>query len=170
MHDSAYEFLTRVASALSTPGRVVELGSRDVNGSPRALFPAPDYVGVDLDAGPGVDVVADAADWSPPDGTPFDLVLCTEVLEHCAQAADLCANAHRLLRAGGAFVVTCASPLREPHGKDGEALPAGEYYRGVSRGDLAGWLTAAGFELLLFDPAAPEEDVYAVAFKGRAGA
>src|SRR5262245_32438914 len=68
---------------------VLECGSRDVNGSLRPMIEAQgpvSYIGVDMEDGPGVDVVMDAADLSL-DGVlevigPWDVVVCTEMLEH----------------------------------------------------------------------------------------
>ena len=57
---------------------VLEIGSYDVNGSIRSLFDTEHYVGVDLVAGPGVDVVADGQSVDYPDAT-FDVVLSCEV-------------------------------------------------------------------------------------------
>ena len=150
---------------------MVELGSRDFNGTVRDLFPsAPTYLGVDLAPGAGVDVVADAADWRPPPGQPApELVVCCEVLEHTRAASAIVRNAHTLLAPGGRFVVTAASTGRPPHSAlDGGPLRAGEYYRNVNRRDLAGWLVGAGFavEALEFHP--DRGDVYALARKDAA--
>ena len=81
MHPEARAFVAGVARRAGARW-VVELGARDLNGTVRDLFPsARGYTGVDLVAGPGVDVVADAADWRPREPAP-DLVVCCEVLEH----------------------------------------------------------------------------------------
>jgi SAM-dependent methyltransferase len=139
MHDAARRFCEAVAGALKPPARVVEIGSRNVNGSVRYLFPGACYVGVDAMAGPGVDVVADGATFAARE--PFDVVLCTETLEHAADPAAMCRNLVALCRPGGAILVTAATPDRPPHsGIDGERLRDGEPYRGVTPADLAGWL------------------------------
>ena len=66
------------------PGSVLEVGSFNVNGSPRSLFKdATSYIGVDLRAGPDVDEIVDGHDlvsWAA--GRWFDTVLCFECLEH----------------------------------------------------------------------------------------
>lgn len=144
MHPEAYEFVREAVAALPRhPRRVCELGSLNVNGSIRGLFPeAALYVGVDLAAGPGVDVVADAADWSPPDWLRFDCVVSTEALEHTPRAADICANALRLLEPGGVLIVTAAGVGREPHTCGGAPLgDSGEFYRNVVAADLVTWLS-----------------------------
>ena len=62
MHKSSYQHMQRLVSTHLAPGstlKVVDIGSFDVNGSYRTLFTDPgwQYTGVDLEAGPGVDVV-----------------------------------------------------------------------------------------------------------------
>ena len=64
MHNSSYQHMQRLVSTHLAPGsalKVVDIGSFDVNGSYRTLFTDPgwQYTGVDLEAGPGVDVVLD---------------------------------------------------------------------------------------------------------------
>lgn len=66
------------------PGRVLEIGSLNVNGQVRDLFPdASMYIGVDTVAGPGVDAILDGHEVLSHFGVAaFDLVLCLEVIEH----------------------------------------------------------------------------------------
>lgn len=66
------------------PGRVLEIGSLDVNGQVRDLFTdAEVYIGVDNIAGRNVDVVLNGHDVLSHFGAgAFDLVLCLETLEH----------------------------------------------------------------------------------------
>lgn len=85
---------------------VLEVGSYNVNGSVRPLFDAKTYVGVDVAAGPGVDRVADACDL-PFDDKAFDLVVSTEMLEHCERPWLAVAEMHRVLVPGGVLLLTC---------------------------------------------------------------
>jgi SAM-dependent methyltransferase len=64
-------------------GRILDVGSRDINGSLRTFRPADaEYIGIDLEPGKGVDVVLDDPYKYPfPDGY-FDIVLSTSCLEH----------------------------------------------------------------------------------------
>jgi SAM-dependent methyltransferase len=73
MHPEAYEYVRRATGAKAhQPLRILEFGSRNVNGTVRDLFPAPAlYVGVDWADGLGVDYVGDAATWQYPAG-PVD--------------------------------------------------------------------------------------------------
>jgi len=66
--------------------RVIEVGSFDVNGSLRPIIEAyspGEYTGVDIMAGPGVDILCDAAHLIEKFGPEsFDAVISTEMIEH----------------------------------------------------------------------------------------
>ena len=145
MHEAVTDFVGRYAD---TSGRVLEIGSRNINGSVRHLFAgAADYVGVDAVDGPGVDIVGDGATIEVLFDS-FDVVACTEVLEHVDDtiAAGIIANAHRHLVAGGRFVMTCAGPGRGAHSAiDERPIRPWEFYRNVDADLLAAWLSDAGF-------------------------
>lgn len=136
MHVQAFEYVQRTIPRLAlSPRTVVEIGSRDVNGSVRHLFPGTTYTGLDVLPGPGVDIIADGADWLPAD--PVDLVLCLETLEHTPHPHRVVANALGMLRPSGGLIVTAATEPRAPHsGIDGGPLRAGEYYGNVDAGAL----------------------------------
>lgn len=146
MHREVMDWLRAIVPTLARRQFVCEFGSRNLNGSARCLFPDCRYVGVDLEAGPDVDVIADAADWSP--GPIFDLVLCLEMLEHTPRGAEVIRNAHRLLLPGGVLLATCATGYRCEHSgrglaPDGGGLPPqpGEHYANVSEAELREWLS-----------------------------
>lgn len=89
-------------------GRVLEVGSFDVNGSVRPLFDRAEvYVGVDIRPGPGVDVVVDPDTLEA--GVPLagaDVVISTEMLEHCQRPWLTVPAMARALVDGGHLVVT----------------------------------------------------------------
>jgi glycosyltransferase involved in cell wall biosynthesis len=92
---------------------VLEVGSLDVNGSVRPLIeshrPA-SYIGIDLEAGPGVDEVLDATSLVARFGLDaFDVVVCCEMLEHCADPAMALSNMVGVLRPGGVLIVSTRS-------------------------------------------------------------
>lgn len=149
MHDAVRGWVRRHVP--STASRVVEFGSLDINGGVRDLLPAAaTYIGVDVQDGPGVDIVADAATWAPDD--PPDLVLCLEVFEHCETWRDLIVNAYNILAPGGLFICTAAAPGRAPHSARRESSPdADEWYRNIADVDLHDALSAAGFETVTVD-------------------
>ena len=147
MHDQALEYVAAKVRefGLDRVGvTVLDLGGRDVNGTTRHLFTEPArYVVVDIEEHPSVDVVADAADLCLDE--LFDVVVCTEVLEHTELAAEIVATAWRHLAPGGVFVATMAGPGRAEHGAAGGSRQAGEFYRNVAPEWLDGWLSTAGF-------------------------
>ena len=170
MHVEVMQFL-RQSLALVLPrlavGRpvlaVCELGSKIVNGTPRALFvPGISYHGVDISPGRGVDQVADAADHTVDIGEGYDLVLCCEVLEHTPMGSDICHNAHRILRSGGIYLVTCATCDRVAHSTSGGSWHGQEHYANISEGELRQWLEP--FSLVLTHCRA-NVDLYALAVK-----
>ena len=163
MHDAAYAYVQRALARVPRPTRVLELGSRNVNGSVRDLFgPEVDYCGIDVRPGVGVDVVADAANFGK--DYDYDLVICCEVLEHSPEGAVICANAHRVLNWGGVLIVTTAYTGRAPHsGLDGGTLRHGEYYRNVTFDDLYDWL--APFAAAAYETNQTAHDLYATAVK-----
>lgn len=121
---------------------VLEVGSRNVNGSVRQFFSGGTYVGLDCEPGPGVDVVSLAHEYKPPTDALFDVVISCEAFEHDPYLRKSLTNVMRYLRIGGLFVATCASSSRPEHGTrktlttDGIFGPDPDYYRGVSSADL----------------------------------
>jgi SAM-dependent methyltransferase len=143
MHPEAYNYVKQFAEGRQF-GRVLEFGSLDINGSVRDLFRTDTYLGVDLQGGPGVDIVADAMFFDHP--IKFDVVVCCEVLEHAKYWDRIIQSAHRNLNLGGWFIVTCATDPREPHSaRDGGALRPGEFYMNVSDHLLDHYLSQSGF-------------------------
>jgi len=162
------EWVTRFATA--APLSILDIGGRDVNGTPRALFPnATAYTVLDLRPGANVDIVADAAEWNP-DGRCWDLVLCTEVFEHTPAWPAICRTAYRTLWPGGRFIVTTAAPGRPPHsGIDGGDRRADEHYANIDPAELRVALELAGFEQVTVDVQPSPADVRAVAVKPAGG-
>lgn len=108
MHDAARQYVADAVAKYGPFRRMLELGSRDVNGSARDLFDHPEqlYLGLDVLPGPGVDVVADAAEFCDPHRS--DAVVCCEVLEHTLLASRIVNQAARTLKRGGVFIRTTA--------------------------------------------------------------
>ncbi|GAA1281278.1 class I SAM-dependent methyltransferase [Saccharothrix xinjiangensis] len=134
MHPEALEGARAMIDAAGVDARAdllgLDLGGADINGTARSLLPMVRWVGLDAQAGPGVDIVADARTWTP--DREYDVVLCTELLEHVQGWERCIGTAWRALREGGHLVVTCASTGRRPHGARGEFHPGpGEWYANV---------------------------------------
>ncbi|PWE18737.1 methyltransferase type 11 [Marinicauda salina] len=94
--------------------KIADLGSQSVNGSYRELFSGADaFVGFDLEAGPGVDVVLDSPYDIPEEDGSFDLVVSGQMLEHCAHFWRVASEIERILKPGGlAFLIApSAGPI-----------------------------------------------------------
>lgn len=119
--------------------RVIELGAFDVNGSPRSIFTGQHaYIGVDMRAGPGVDIVANFHDLEIVPDASADLVLCIDSLEHDDAFWLTLETIARILRPGGAFLLSVPTiffRIYHPHPDD--------YWR----------FTAPAFFNILMDPA-----------------
>ncbi|HDR9765351.1 TPA: methyltransferase domain-containing protein [Burkholderia cepacia ATCC 25416] len=85
MHDTAYVIGGLVMSTYlpSSSARILEIGAQNVNGTLRDHAPRnAEYVGLDFEAGDGVDVVVTGLrDWNVPEAH-FDLVMASSVFEH----------------------------------------------------------------------------------------
>lgn len=162
MHAGPYSFVERYAT--DEPIRILEIGSRNINGTVRDHFPAADYVGVDLMPGPGVDVVGDASKQTFK--KLFDLVLCCEVFEHTDRWPVLLSAAYMALRPGGRIIVTCAARGRRAHsGIDGGELRPDEHYSNLRAGDLAKEIEESGFLLDTIEENHHWHDLYAFAHR-----
>jgi len=160
MHAAAMDWVSRFATDQQLA--VLDIGGRNINGSPRHLFPKAVYRVLDKVAAPDVDLIEDAAYWKPE--AVFQLVLALEVFEHTADWPEICGTAYKALKPGGRFVVTCAGPGRLPHsGYDGAAVRPDEFYANVDPDELDGVLEACGFTEIVIDQV--PTDVRAVAVK-----
>ena len=91
------KFIERHASS----GLTLDLGSQA--GPYSALFP--NRVSLDIRPGPGVQIVGDAQALGIGDGR-FDVVLCTEVLEHLPEPQKAIDEMFRVLKPGGELLLT----------------------------------------------------------------
>ena len=170
MHAEAMYFLHHHLARFATVSgiRVLEFGSRNINGTTRDIFLDADYYGVDIEDGEGVDEVADAAHWTRESMPAFDIVICAEVFEHTRDWPKIVESAFEALATGGVFVCTAAAPDREPHSAvNGDLLADDhtEYYCNVRPDDLKEKLEAAGFTVEGVAHNKTHGDVYAVAWK-----
>ncbi len=133
MHPEALEWVARHA----VEGTVLDVGGRDINGTPRHLY-GPDYTTVDLYE--PADHVGDIRTMSL---GKFDTVLCLEVFEHTSlwvEVLNACwaHTRHRL-------IVTAAGPDRASHSAlDGGGVREGEWYRNIHPDELTEALARLG--------------------------
>jgi SAM-dependent methyltransferase len=66
------------------------------------------YTSLDVVETPIVDIVCDAENMSLPDSS-YDLVICTQVLEHTQRPQKIVDECHRVLRPGGTFLLSVPS-------------------------------------------------------------
>lgn len=124
---------------------VLEIGSYDVNGSVRKVFATAErYVGVDLVAGPGVDLVVSGHELDHHDGS-YDVAISGECFEHDPHWHQTFSNMVRMTCPGGLVAFSCASRGRPEHGtaRTDKALSPGtqavgmDYYRNLDERDFA---------------------------------
>jgi len=122
MHSSAHVFGQLFFEHYWRPQfkRVLDIGSYDVNGSLRDVQPAgAEWVGVDIAAGPGVDVVlSDPYQYPFPD-EHFDAIVSTSCFEHDNMFWLTFLEAARVLAPGGALYLNVPSQ-GDYHGYPGD--------------------------------------------------
>lgn len=112
MHDTAYRIGGMVMNTYlpSSNAHVLEIGSFNVNGTLRDHAPAGmNYVGLDFEAGDGVDIVITGRDdWNVPDDH-FDLVMASSVLEHDPEFWKTFVAMCRKTKSGGHLYISAPS-------------------------------------------------------------
>lgn len=95
-------------------GNILEVGSRNVNGSLRDIIPV--SVGVDTLPGKGVDYVVDAASLTTKFGKDFDAVISTDMLEHVYHWQEALVGMWSVLKDNGYLFITMAAETKTYHG------------------------------------------------------
>lgn len=117
--------------------KVLDVGSYDVNGSYKSIFPEQKYVytGLDMCAGPNVDVVPeDIYHWAEIEDGQFDLVISGQAFEHIEYPWLTIKEVARVLKPSGFCIITA------PNGAPEHRYPT-DCYRYFSDGltALAKW-------------------------------
>ena len=115
MHRSVLEFAHAVLSPAEVEDKLVlEVGARNINGTLRDVIQPLKprlYIGIDIQDGPGVDLVLDVLD-APrvlrPGG--FDVVLCAGTLGYIDDWGGALKAMMTLLRRGGVLLLTARGP------------------------------------------------------------
>lgn len=123
--------------------KILEIGSYIVTLSIKDYFKGCEYLGVDLIAGPGVDLICSGHEVNLPDAS-FDVAISCEVFEHNPYWAETFQNMYRMTKPGGMVVLTCASRGRPEHGtaRSGTGASPGtehvgiDYYRNLNASDF----------------------------------
>lgn len=91
-------FAKKVFSSFN--GKVLEIGSKNYGNTQnfRQLFAADEYIGVDIEHGPNVDLVINIEEGlGPLQGKTFDLIIVCSVLEHTPKPWILAENIQKLM-------------------------------------------------------------------------
>lgn len=116
MHLAVKRFIKDVRKELPHKFRnrtVLEVGSHDINGSPRKYFWLCRYTGVDISKGKGVDIVGKITDFDTyiKLRPRYQIVVSTEMLEHDFYYKFSLKCMYDLLEDKGLLIITCgASP------------------------------------------------------------
>jgi SAM-dependent methyltransferase len=94
---------------------ILDVGSRSARGHYAFGSPPPGarLVCVDIEPGPGVDIVADAHDLHMIDDHSADCVVAVGMLLHCRNPGKVISEFHRVLKPGGVLYV--GAPFISPH-------------------------------------------------------
>lgn len=100
--------------------RVLEIGSRNVNGSVRPYVEKnqpKEYIGIDIRKGDGVDIICDVNNIQKQFGTEsFDIIIATELLEHIKNWRIAIMNIKNVLKKDGIILITTRSKGLGFHG------------------------------------------------------
>jgi SAM-dependent methyltransferase len=93
--------------------KVIEIGSYDVNGSLRSYFESlepQEYVGIDIEEGPCVDMICKAEEVLDKFGPgSFDVIISTELIEHVEDWQNVITNIKEICKEGGIILITTRS-------------------------------------------------------------
>lgn len=91
-------------------GKILDVGSRDINGTYRELFGNWLYVGLDMEPGPGVDLVPDDIyKWSELEDSTFDAVISGQTFEHIEHPSRTIAEIERVVKRNGHVCIVAPS-------------------------------------------------------------
>lgn len=115
MHESLMNFLrSNTSDAEVRSKRILDVGSLNINGSAREVFEpfSPSmYLGIDESLGPDVNIQMSGYHlYSIFLPSSFDIVICTEVLEHAEYWKQLVEQLRYVLRPGGLLYLSCRAP------------------------------------------------------------
>jgi len=120
MNPNRFKFIEQNISEDLSDKKVLEVGSRIVSGSMRGYLESlnpKEYVGIDIVPGEGVDHILnihDIADYFGKD--KFDIVICSDTLEHIDDRDSASYNMHSVLKIGGKLIVSVPTIGTPYHG------------------------------------------------------
>jgi SAM-dependent methyltransferase len=130
---------------------VLDVGSLDINGNNRYLFFKSRYLGIDIVDGKNVDKVISCKNHlgKPQYKDHYDVIICTEMLEHDSTWEVDLRMMYWALRPGGLLLITAAGVGRQEHGthkhSPSDSPGTNDYYRNVSNEMFSSVLPAKFF-------------------------
>jgi len=127
-------------------GNVLDVGAQYCPYYPLFEHKCESYTSLDIVDTPIVDIVCNAEDM-PVDDCTYDLVLCTQVLEHCENPQRIVDECYRVLKPAGTLIVTVPSvyPVHGYPADNWRFMPNGlrHLLRAFSKVDVLGELDLA---------------------------
>jgi len=129
------------AAAFADAEDILEVGSQNINGTVRDLFPVhANYLGLDIGRGKDVDLVIPGELVELPDGWA-DISISTECFEHAKNWREILLNMIRITKPQGLILLTFAGKGRTAHGtldSDSFSSPfTTTYYQNLGPDDVA---------------------------------
>lgn len=177
-HPQQLQFVKSIAKALAgdySSRKVLEIGSYDVNGSVRNFFLGAEYLGVDLVAGPGVDLVSEGHLIQGHEKV-YDIAISCECFEHNPYWVETFENMYRMTKDGGVVLFTCATTGRPEHGTTRTSPKASpgtqalnwDYYKNLTENDFINSIQLSSlFGSHFFLVNYKSCDLYFLGFKGK---
>jgi SAM-dependent methyltransferase len=174
-HAAQQEFIKKIVNNFPNhfSGKVLDIGSLDINGDITHHFVSAEYIGVDVGPGRNVNLVARGEDLELASNY-FDVVIYGECLEHNPAWKGTFSNMFRMVLPGGLVVMTCASTLRTEHGTTRSDLGSGaplsveqgfEYYKNLAPRHLRAVIDVPMFSNFKIFQNWAESDLYFVGIK-----
>lgn len=112
MHYSAYinaeKFFDKYCKESIETKKILDVGSYDVNGTMKPIFERGQYLGLDMESGPNVDIVSDAHN-IPFQNNYFDIVLSSSCFEHDDMFWETFLEMCRVVNYGGYLYIQAPS-------------------------------------------------------------
>lgn len=121
MHTAAMNEMTRILDTWPSHANLLDVGSYDVNGTYRPMVERRgwQYTGLDISAGPNVDVVAPDPYHFPFADNAFDVVISGSTMEHVQAIWLWVPELARVLRPGGLLaIITHTNIVYHPYPVD----------------------------------------------------
>lgn len=167
MHHQIIDFIEKVADLFPSyihDTKVLDVGSRNVNGTNKWAFRGCEYIGIDICAGNNVDIQESVVQHSKAHEGEYHVVICTEMLEHDREWSESMKAMLHCLKSHGLLVITCAGPGRAEHGTHGndpqDSPMTNDYYRNLTQLDFMEHFGNGEMLTFAFEYGRGEKDCY----------